>query len=191
MTTETPLSQQLKDNFLYICDMDFINGEDRILFIKIAGTYLPVGCLTANSIDEFVEMMDTTTRDNAGWATSVPMMQQYSISFSGLQVNSTVVGGNFGLSSYDRLKLIKRNKIRIEWKLQGVDFPIVDYGEGYITDIGSVENAGEFMSFSGILTGFGKPFTTTLGTVLLNNGDPNIIIATDNTGLELLRTTKF
>lgn len=171
--------------------MDFVNGEDRILFIKYNGIYLPIGCLTGNTIDETTDMIDTTTRDNQGWSTSVPLLQSYSIGFSGIQVNSTVVGGNFNVASYDKLTVIKRDKIRVEWKIQGSIFPVVDYGEGYITDLGSAENVGEFMSFSGSITGFGKPLKTTLGTVLLNNGDPNVVIQTDDTGLELLRTTKF
>lgn len=171
--------------------MEFIDGEDRILFIKINGAYLPVGCLTGNTIDETTEMIDTTTRDNKGWSTSRPLNQSYTISFNGLQVNSTLVGGNFNLASYDKLKTIKRNRIRIEWKIQGSKFPVVDYGEGYITDIGEANNVGELMSFSGSITGYGIPLVTSSGTVLLNNGDPNVVIQTDATGLELLRVSKF
>ncbi len=171
--------------------MDFINGEDRILFIKIGGNYLPIGCLTGNTFDENTEMIDTTTRDNKGWATSVPVSQDYSIGFSGLQVNSTIVGGNFNVASYDKLKSIKRGRIKVEWKIQGTVYPIVDYGFGHVSALGNVENVGEFMSFSGTITGFGEPLTTSIGTVLLNNGDPNVVIQTDETGLELLRVSKF
>lgn len=171
--------------------MDFVNGEDRILYIKYNGVYLPIGCLTGNTIDESTEMIDTTTRDNQGWATSAPVLQNYTIGFSGLQVNSTVVGGNFNVASHDRLQDIKRAKLRVEWKIQGSIYPIVDYGEGYVTDLGNTENVGEFMSFSGTITGFGKPLKTSLYTTLLNSGDPNEVIQTDATGLELLRVTKF
>jgi predicted secreted protein len=171
--------------------MNYVNGEDRILFIKTNGVYLPVGCLTGNTLDESAEMLDTTTRDSGGWATGLPVLQSYSISFSGLQVNSTLVGGNFNVASYDKLTTIKRDKIRIDWKIQGTIFPVVDYGQGYISSIGEVNNVGEFMSFSGTITGFGKPQKTSIGTTLLNNGDPNVIIATDETGNELLRVSKF
>lgn len=171
--------------------MEYINGEDRILYIKTGGNYLPVGCLTGSDISEDSELLDTTTIDNNGWNTFVPTSQGYTISFSGLQVNSTLVGGNFSIGSYDKIKNIKRERIRIEWKLQGRIFPIVDYGFGYITSLSSAENVGEFMSFSGTITGFGKPLVTSLGTVLLNNGDPNVVIQTDETGTELLRVSKF
>jgi hypothetical protein len=33
--------------------------------------------------------------------------------------------------------------------------------------------SGELISFSGSV-GYGRPLTTTLGTVLLNNGNPNV-----------------
>jgi hypothetical protein len=171
--------------------MNFTNGEDRILFVKIGGSYLPIGCLTSNGFDESSEMMDTSTRDNKGWSTSMPLIQSYSIPFSGLQLNSTLVGGNFNVASYDKLKGLKRNRIRFEWKIQGTKYPVVDYGEGYISGLSEANDVGEFMGFSGTITGFGIPLTTSLGTVLLNNGDPNVVIATDATGLEVLRVSKF
>jgi hypothetical protein len=59
--------------------------------------FLPIGCLTANSMEESSEFIDTTTRDNEGWTTSRPVMQSYNLSFSSLQVNTTIGGGNFTL----------------------------------------------------------------------------------------------
>lgn len=171
--------------------MEFINGEDRILYLRINGAYMPIGCLTENSFDESAEMLDTTTRDNGGWSTSRPVMQQYSISFSGIQLNSTVVGGNFTVASYDKLKKLKRDKIQLEWKLQGTLYPVVDYGFCYINSLSEGNVVNEFMTFTGSLTGYGKPLITSLGTTLLNNGNPNTIIATDTSGTELLRTSKF
>ena len=123
--------------------MDFINGEDRILYIKYNGVYLPIGCLTGNGISEESEMIDTTTRDNKGWKTQRPLVQGYSIPFSGLQVNSTLVGGNFNVTSYDKLVGFKRSKLLLEWKIQGSKYPIVDYGYAHITSIESTENVGE------------------------------------------------
>ena len=38
----------------------FINGENRILYIKINGEFLPIGCLTGDSFSETVEMLNTT-----------------------------------------------------------------------------------------------------------------------------------
>jgi len=158
--------------------MDYVNGSDRILFIKINGDYMPIGCLTGNTMDKNVEMMDTTTRENKSWKTSKPMFKDYSISFSGIQVNSTFAGGNFNVASYDRLTQLLDNSILIEWKIQGTIFPIVNYGKAYLSSLGEINNVNDFMSFSGVLTGFGKPLVQDLSVVILNNGDPNVLVNT-------------
>jgi hypothetical protein len=97
--------------------MEFTNGEDRIVYIKINGNWLPIGCLTGNTLSETSEMLPTTTRDNDGWATSRPTMQNYSIGFDGLQINTTVAKGSFNIASYDRLKLLKRSKTLLDLSL--------------------------------------------------------------------------
>jgi len=104
--------------------MEYFKGEERILYIKLEGVYIPIGCLTDNSFSESSETIDTTTRDNAGWATNKPIMQSYSITFSGIQVNSTIAGGNFNVASYDRLKELKRYRQLLEWK---IPHKIADY----------------------------------------------------------------
>lgn len=171
--------------------MNYVNGEDRILYIKINGVYMPIGCLTGNGLDESGEMLDTTTRDNEGWRTERMMLQSYTISFSGLQVNSTVAGGNFNVASYDRLKLLKRARARIEWKLQGAVYPVVDYGKATISALSEISNAGELMSFSGTLNGYGKPMVQDLTITVLNNGDPNTVIVTDPEADTLIQTNNI
>ena len=88
--------------------MDYFKGEDRILYFKVNGSWLPVGCLTENSLNETSEFLDTTTRDNKGWSTSIPINQSYTLSFAGLQVNTTIAGGNFGLISLDKIRQFKK-----------------------------------------------------------------------------------
>lgn len=163
--------------------MEHFKGEDRILYLKLSGAYIPIGCLNDNSFSESSETIDTTTRDNEGWSTSRPTMQSYSISFNGIQVNSTMAGGNFNVASYDRLKELKRDRILLEWKIQGATFPIVDYGKAYLTDISEAAQVNELMTFSGTISGYGQPLTTEIGLVLLNNGDPSVILEDGNTNL--------
>ena len=166
--------------------MDFVNGEDRILYVKINGAYLPIGCLTDNSFEESVEFLDTTTRDNGGWNTSRPLNQQYSISFNGVQVNSTLAGGNFNVASYDKLKQLKRNRQLIDWKIQGTVYPIVDYGKGYIGSISEANAVGEFMTFTASITGYGQPLMASTNLVVLNNGDPTVIVNNGNNNVIIL-----
>lgn len=166
--------------------MDFVNGEDRILYVKINGAYLPIGCLTDNSFEESVEFLDTTTRDNGGWNTSRPLNQNYSISFNGVQVNSTLAGGNFNVASYDKLKQLKRNRQLVDWKIQGTVYPIVDYGKGYIGSISEANAVGEFMTFAGSITGYGQPLMASTNLVVLNNGDPTTIVNNGNNNVIIL-----
>jgi hypothetical protein len=170
--------------------MNYIKGEDRILYFKINGSWLPVGCLNDNTLDETSECLDTTTRDNQGWTTSRPISQSYNISFSGLQINTTIAGGNFNIISLDKLRQLKRNKTLLEWKFQGSIYPIVDYGKCYISDLSDPNVTGELISFSGSAVGFGKPLTQTLGTVLLNNGNPNAIVNSGDAN-ELIRISNI
>jgi len=169
--------------------MEYFSGSDRILYVKYLGAWMPVGCLTSNSLTENAEMLSTTTRDNNGWSTSRPTMQSYTISFEGIQINTTMSGGTFSVASYDRLKLLKRSKTLLDWKIQGATFPTVDYGKCYITDISEASEAEGLLTFSGTLTGYGLPKTASLNQYVLNDGDPDVILTTDTTATLIIKTT--
>jgi hypothetical protein len=168
--------------------MELTKGDDRILYVKWQGQWLPVGCLTSNSISESSEMLPTTTRDNSGWATSKPTNQEFSISFEGLQINTTADGGTFTVASYDKLKSFKRNKILLDWKIQGATFPIVDYGKGYINTVSEASAVEEFLSFSGSIVGYGVPKTVSLFETVLNNGDPNVLLTVNDDENLIIKT---
>ena len=168
--------------------MEYTNGEDRVLYIKYLGNWMPVGCLTGNSFSESSTMLDTTTRDNSGWSTSRPSNQAYSITFEGIQINTTVAGGTFTVASYDRLKQLKRSRTLLDWKIQGTVFPIVDYGKCYVTELSETSNVGEYLSFSGSMTGYGIPLTRTLGEFVLNDGDPDVVLTTNEDANFIIRT---
>lgn len=136
-----------------------VNGLYSILYIDIGEGFKPIACLTENSFSENVEMLPTTTRDNAGWKTSVPTMQGYNLTFSGIAKN-TIYGGDTTKYSYDVLKIIKRNKGLIDWKISNLINGDLDYGKGYITSLDSSYVIDEFISFNGQIEGFGVPITT-------------------------------
>lgn len=137
--------------------MSFL-GDVRILYIKESGVFIPVACLTNNSLDETTEMLSTTTLDNNGWETSVPGMQSFSIAFDAL-VEATA--GDTTRISYDKLKMLKRAGTRIEWKIADSGGNFVDTGFGYIVDIGEAAPAGDFLTFSCFMQGYGEPIFAT------------------------------
>lgn len=136
-----------------------INGTYRILFIKWDDEFLPIGCLTSDSFDESVDMLDTTTRDNQGWKTSTPTNQSYNISFDGVLINSNFTGGDSSKVSYDRLRVLKRNRTLIDWKIQDFLGIFKDTGKGYITNLSDSANLDEFITFSASIVGYGQPLS--------------------------------
>lgn len=135
--------------------MEHYKGEERILYLKINGEFLPIGCLSENSFSETAESFETTIKGSASWQTNKILSQSYSISFTGIQILTKFFNTN--LLSYDTLKELKRKRQLLEWKIQGDIFPIVDSGFCYITDISESAVVNELLTFSGTLTGVGEP----------------------------------
>lgn len=164
--------------------MENYKGEDRILYIKIDNLFIPIGCLSENSFSESVDTIDTTTRENQGWTSARPVSQSYSISFAGIQILTTTDEGDHTKASYDHLKSLKRDRVLLDWQIKGNNFPIVDYGKCYITDLSEATPVNEFITFSGTLTGYGEAFTTSSdATFLLSNGQNTTIVEDGNTNL--------
>jgi hypothetical protein len=99
--------------------------------------------------------------------------QGYSINFSGLVINTRFAKGDFTKISYDRLKYLKRNRTLVNWKIQTSDLLFVDSGQGYITEIGSASNVDEYITFDGVILGYGEPTSTSEKSYLLQDGQGN------------------
>lgn len=161
-----------------------IDGTYRLIYIEWDSEYLPIGCLTNDSFNENVEMLDTTTRDNNGWKTSTPTNQSYSISFDGLIINTNFNGGDFTKISYDRLRVLKRSRTLINWKIQDVNLTFVDSGQGYITDLGGSSSVDEFITFTCSIQGYGEPISESKQVFRLTDGQGNNL--TDGQGNNLV-----
>jgi hypothetical protein len=133
-----------------------INGTYSVFYIKWQGNFLPIGCLTSDTFDEEVEMLDTTTNDNNGWKTSIPTRQRYNISFDGLIKNTNFDSGDSTKISLDRLKVLKRARTLIEWKTEDAQLVVIATGFGYITSLSNSANIDEFISFNCEIEGFGE-----------------------------------
>lgn len=164
--------------------MENYKGEERILYLKIDDVFVPIGCLSENSFTESVEIINTTTRENEGWTSIRPVMQSYSISFSGIQILTTTEQGDNTKASYDRLKTLKRDRVLLDWEIKGINFPIVDYGKCHLTDLSEAAVVNELITFSGTLSGYGEALMTfNDNNLLLNNGQPTTIVQDGNNNL--------
>ena len=140
-----------------------IDGGYSILYIKWVDEFLPIGCLTSDSFSEEIEMLETTTRDNGGWKTSTPTNQNYNISFDGIFENTNFPSGDNTKISLDRLRVLKRNRTLIEWKIIYNNSKLVDIGKGYLTSLSRENNIDEFISFSANIEGYGSTSTSFVG----------------------------
>jgi hypothetical protein len=152
-----------------------IDGTYSILYIKWGDEFLPIGCLTSDSFSEDIEMLDSTTRDNAGWRTSTPTNQSYNISFDGIVKNTNFNGGDFTKISLDRLRVLKRSRTLIEWKTQDNNLTFVDSGFGHITSLSKEASSDEFISFSANIEGYGAPYSIGGLGYTLGDGNGNTI----------------
>ena len=149
-----------------------IQGDDRVLFIKSGGEFVPVACLTSNAMSESTEILQTTTRQSGGWATIRPLGQSFNISFEGL--NKFDFNQNL-FFSYQRLKLIKRNRVKIEWQIKSLESAtLIEQGFGYIVELSGSDGAGTDSTFAGTLQGWGIP-TITQTNFVLSDGLDNLI----------------
>ena len=135
-----------------------INGSYSILYIKWEGSFLPIGCLTSDSFNESVEMIDVM-RTN----------QSYNISFDGLVKNTNSVGGDATKISLDRLRILKRAGTLIEWKTQDSNSIFINNGFGYITSLSKDTSTDEFITFSATIEGFGAPSSSSISDFNLQN----------------------
>ena len=155
-------------------------GEDRILYIKDGGVYLPLACLTSNPLSESVEMLESNILALNGWKGFKPVNQNYSIDFDGLQI-ATGAGNDITKLSYDTLRVKKRSRTLIEWKIEDAAQNFIDEGSGYIQSIGESNQVGDFLSFNGSIIGFGLPvFSSEAGIYIFQ--DSETFIFQDGTG---------
>lgn len=131
---------------------EFYKGDIDILYILVGSEYLPIGCLTSNGFEESSDEVPTTTRDNAGWKTSRPTNQSYSISFEGIE---TLANELSAYVTYKGLENLKLNRTLITYRLGSLTGKRKQ-GQGYITNLSKTSPAGELVEFSGTLTGYGK-----------------------------------
>tara|TARA_R110000823_G_scaffold214433_1_gene344282 strand:- start:44 stop:505 length:462 start_codon:yes stop_codon:yes gene_type:complete len=140
-----------------------INGAYSILYIKWNDNFLPIGMLTSDSFNEEIETLDTTTRDNNGWKTSVPTKQNYNISFDGLIQNTNFDSGDSTRISLDRLTILKRTRALIEWQTQDNNLVFIDRGFGHIASLSNSSNIDEFISFNCEIEGYVSPSSESSG----------------------------
>lgn len=141
-----------------------IKGEKGILYIWDTDAYKPVACLTSNSLNSTLSVIESTTKCFPGVVKKTPGQFNYSIDAEGEYIDTTTVGGDDAKASHDALFVLQQNKTKVTWKLDtNVDdaTSVKYYGDAYITDLSADFGSGdEVTTFSATLDGDGAIVTT-------------------------------
>jgi predicted secreted protein len=137
-----------------------IKGENGILYIFFEDTYKPVACLTSNSLNTAVSVIESQTKCNPGVIEKQKGTFTYSIDAEGELIDTTTIGGDNLKISQDRLLLLQTNFSSVDWK---IDTNVLDasspkyYGTAIISDLSLTQGAGDELStFSLTLDGSGE-----------------------------------
>ena len=136
-----------------------IKGEKGIIYIYTGAAYKPVACLTSNSLNTTVSMIESQTKCFPGVVKKTAGTFSYTIDAEGEYIDTTSVGGDTTKQSHDALFLLQQAKSLVEWKL---DTDITNatstkyYGSGYLTDLSATFGSGDDVTtFSATIDGDG------------------------------------
>ena len=145
-----------------------IKGENGILYIWGGASYKPVACLTSNSLNTAVSIIESRTKCDPGVVKKTAGVFSYTIDAEGEYIDTTSVGGDDTKDSHDALLVLQQAKQLITWKL---NTDVTDagsikyYGQALITDLKLTQGSGDEVS----------TFTATLdGDGAISQTDPNV-----------------
>tara|TARA_R110000803_G_C11898827_1_gene311844 strand:+ start:437 stop:883 length:447 start_codon:yes stop_codon:yes gene_type:complete len=135
----------------------FIKGDVIILSVHDGSGYLPVACLTSNSLSTTTATIETITKCDPGKTIKTPGVFDYSISADGLYID-TGVGGDTTKKSHDTLLALQMAGTVTNWRIStGLVTNTEYYGTAIITDLNlDAPTGGENSTFTATLSGSGS-----------------------------------
>jgi hypothetical protein len=134
----------------------FIKGDTLILSIHDGVGYLPVACLTSNSLATTLSTIETQTKCDPGVTIKSAGIFDYSISADGLYID-TGTGGDTTKISHDELLALQMAGTLVTWQIAtGLVTNTFYYGTAIISDLNlDAPTAGENSTFTATLNGSG------------------------------------
>jgi len=137
-----------------------IKGELGILYIHDGTLYRPIACLTSNSLNTAVSIIESQTKCNPGVTVKQAGVQSYTIDAEGEYIDTTSVGGEVTKASHDYLFTKQQLLTEVTWKLDTGVTGAIYYGTAIISDLTLDQGAGdEISTFSMTLEGSGAIVT--------------------------------
>lgn len=181
--------------------MSVIQGSENIFHIKReGGGFLRVGFLTVNSHSNNTTFLNTTTRENAGFKTEIPIEISSTISFSAVIFEDADLVGKVG---YKDLLNIQNTFERFQWKLEVLNKNFTRSGLGYIQNLSEESPVEGAITFSGEINVYGRYIeleddqspTTPVLSLDSVAGTPSVLLnwtaSTDNLAVDYYEIRKF
>lgn len=133
-----------------------IKGESGILFVHDGTIYRPVACLTSNSLNTAVSVIESVTKCNPGTTVKQSGTFSYTLDAEGEYIDTTSIGGDDTKASHDYLLAKQMALETVTWKLDTGVTGAVYYGTAILSDLTLDQGAGdEISTFSVTLDGSG------------------------------------
>ena len=133
-----------------------IKGEAGILYVHDGTIYRPVACLTSNSLNTAVSVIESQTKCNPGQVMKQAGTLSYTIDAEGEYIDTTSIGGDDTKASHDYLLTLQQALAAVTWKLDTGVTDAVYYGSAILSDLTLDQGAGdEISTFSVTLEGSG------------------------------------
>ena len=124
-------------------------GENSIVYIYVGVAYKPIACLTSNSLQSTVSIIESTTKCFPGVTKKTAGTFNASISLEGEYIDTTTAGGDTAKQSHDALFLLQQAKTIVEWK---IDTDVTNatsvkyFGNALISDLNADFGSGDDLS---------------------------------------------
>jgi len=137
-----------------------IKGELGILYVHDGTLYRPVACLTSNSLNTAVSIIESVTKCNPGEVIKQAGTLSYTLDAEGEYIDTTSIGGDDTKASHDFLLTLQQALTSVTWKLDTGVTGAVYYGDAILSDLTLDQGAGdEISTFSVTLEGSGAIVT--------------------------------
>lgn len=117
----------------------------------LSPTWVQLVCLTDKEISASTSNVEITTDCNDGFVTNKPGKKSWSMTFSGY-ANSNPGAGE---GSYETTYGLWDARTETEFRIRNSDNSYYRQGIGYLSDISESSSAGDYLQFSGTISGTG------------------------------------
>jgi len=133
-----------------------IKGELGILYVHDGTLYRPIACLTSNSLNTAVSIIESQTKCDPGVVIKQAGTLSYTLDAEGEYIDTTSIGGDDTKASHDYLLSVQMDLTSVTWKLDTGVVGAIYYGNAILSDLTLDQGAGdEISTFSVTLEGSG------------------------------------